>query len=99
MDRLPRHPEAVQFNKYHGEGSARYFAYEPNCPHEHDPTDHPPLFLADGVVIGTVRIGIRPEGWAGVPIGRHRHPMARPAVRAAPCWKWRSVTRAPAAPA
>ena len=52
------------FNKYHGEGSARYFAYDPNCPHEHDPTDHPPLFLADGVVIGTVRIGIRPEGWA-----------------------------------
>lgn len=52
------------FNKYHGKGSAHYFRYDPGYRDERDPANHPLIFLADGVVIGTIRIDVRPEGRA-----------------------------------
>ena len=50
------------FNKYHPKGSAYYFKYDPGYRDERDPANHPLIFLADGVVIGTIRIDIRPDG-------------------------------------
>lgn len=52
------------FNKYHGKGSAHYFAYDPGYRDERDPANHPLIFLVDDVVIGTIRVDVRPEGWA-----------------------------------
>ena len=52
------------FEKYHGKGTAYHFEYDPGYPDERDPANHPLIFLADGVVIGTIRIDIKPEGRA-----------------------------------
>jgi GNAT superfamily N-acetyltransferase len=50
------------FNKYHSKGSAHYCKYDPAYKDEHDPANHPLIFLADGKVVGTIRIDVRPEG-------------------------------------
>ena len=49
------------FDKYHGKGSRDYCEYNPGYPDERDPANHPLIFLADGQVIGTIRIDIMPE--------------------------------------
>ena len=49
------------FDKYHGKGSRYYCEYNPGCPDEHDRANHPLIFLADGQVIGTIRIDIKAE--------------------------------------
>jgi GNAT superfamily N-acetyltransferase len=52
------------FEKYNGKGTPHYFEYDPNHPDESDPANHPLVFLADGQVIGTIRIDIKPDGRA-----------------------------------
>ncbi len=52
------------FEKYHAKGSLHYFEYDPFHPDEADPANHPLVFLADGRVIGTIRIDIKPDGRA-----------------------------------
>jgi GNAT superfamily N-acetyltransferase len=49
------------FEKYNGKGSQCYCEYDPGCPDEHEPVNHPLIFLADGTVIGTIRIDIKLE--------------------------------------
>jgi GNAT superfamily N-acetyltransferase len=49
------------FEKYNGKGSQCYCEYDPGFPDEHEPVNHPLIFLADGRVIGTIRIDIRLE--------------------------------------
>jgi GNAT superfamily N-acetyltransferase len=49
------------FDKYHGKGARYHFEYDPDHPDERDPANHPLVFLADGAVIGTIRIDIKPE--------------------------------------
>ncbi len=52
------------FEKYHGKGSPYYCEYDPCCPDESDPANHPLIFLMDDQVIGTIRIDVKPEGRA-----------------------------------
>jgi GNAT superfamily N-acetyltransferase len=52
------------FEKYNGKGTPHYFEYDPNHPDEADPANHPLVFLADGQVIGTIRIDLKPDGRA-----------------------------------
>jgi hypothetical protein len=49
------------FNKYHRKRSAYYFKYDPGCRDECDPNNHPLIFLADVVAIGTIRIDVQPS--------------------------------------
>ena len=52
------------FEKYHAKGTLHYFEYDPVHPDESDPANHPLVFLADGRIIGTIRIDIKPDGRA-----------------------------------
>ncbi|WP_158258679.1 GNAT family N-acetyltransferase [Rhodopila globiformis] len=52
------------FEKYNGKGTPYYFEYDPNHPDERDPANHPLVFLADGQVVGTIRIDLKPDGHA-----------------------------------
>jgi GNAT superfamily N-acetyltransferase len=52
------------FEEYHGEKARYHFTYDPAHPDERDPANHPLVFLADGMVIGTIRIDIKPLGCA-----------------------------------
>ena len=52
------------FEKYHAKGSLHYFEYDSFHPDEDDPANHPLVFLADGQIIGTIRIDIKPDGRA-----------------------------------
>jgi GNAT superfamily N-acetyltransferase len=52
------------FEKYNGKDTPHYFEYDPDHPDESDPANHPLVFLADGRVIGTIRIDIKPDGRA-----------------------------------
>jgi len=47
------------FDKYNGKGSEYYCKYDPGCPDERKPTNHPLILLADDVVIGTIRIDLK----------------------------------------
>jgi len=52
------------FEKYNAKGSDYYFEYDPDYPDERNPANHPLVFLADGMVIGTIRIDIKSDGRA-----------------------------------
>jgi GNAT superfamily N-acetyltransferase len=52
------------FEKYNGKGTSHYFEYDPDYPDEYDPANHPLVFLANGRVIGTIRIDIKHDGRA-----------------------------------
>jgi GNAT superfamily N-acetyltransferase len=52
------------FEKYHAKGMLHYFEYDPVHPDESDPANHPLIFLADGQIIGTIRIDIKHDGRA-----------------------------------
>ena len=52
------------FEKYHAKDTPHYFEYDPFHPDEGDPANHPLVFLADGQVIGTIRIDLKPDGRA-----------------------------------
>jgi GNAT superfamily N-acetyltransferase len=52
------------FEKYNGKGTPHYFEYDPDHPDESDPANRPLVFLADGRVIGTIRIDLKPDGRA-----------------------------------
>jgi GNAT superfamily N-acetyltransferase len=52
------------FEKYHAKGMLHYFEYDPVHPDETDPANHPLVFLADGQVVGTIRIDIKHGGRA-----------------------------------
>src|SRR5690349_1959259 len=45
--------------KYNGKGSEYYCEYDPGCPDEREPTNHPLILLADDPVIGTIRIDLK----------------------------------------
>ncbi len=49
------------FEKYNGKGSPYYCEYDPDWPDERQRDNHPLIFLADDVVIGTIRIDIKPQ--------------------------------------
>ena len=52
------------FEKYNGKGTPHYFEYDPDHPDESNPANHPLVFLADGRVVGTIRIDIKRDGRA-----------------------------------
>jgi GNAT superfamily N-acetyltransferase len=52
------------FEKYNGKGSQYYFEYDPDYPDERNPANHPLVFLADGEVVGTIRVDMKPDGRA-----------------------------------
>lgn len=52
------------FEKYNGKSTPYYAEYDPDHPDERDPANHPLALIADGEVIGTIRIDLKPDGRA-----------------------------------
>jgi GNAT superfamily N-acetyltransferase len=52
------------FEKYNGKDTPYYFEYDPDHADERDPANHPLVLIADGSVVGTIRIDLKPDGRA-----------------------------------